>query len=67
MHVYRIAYRTWHYDRLNGARCDWFLDDPVGILVRASDGKEAADKLRKQKGARVEIHTIEHLCKIDLD
>jgi hypothetical protein len=68
MRVYKIEYRTYEYQCGLGftARSDYFLSPPSVTHVMANEAMEATDLLRIDVRRRIEIASIEYVCKVDI-
>ena len=70
MHVYRIEYHEYEYKPGvfggSDSRSDWFLTPVTVKYVMADNTIDAVDLLRCHHRGRIEIASIEHICKVDI-
>ena len=65
MRVYKIEYREYEYN-LTATGGDWHLTYPKEKHVMADNSVDAVDLLRRDHRGRIEVASIEHVCKVDI-
>jgi hypothetical protein len=66
MHVYRVQYRQYEHQWIPSGRSDWSLL-PCELKYGMADNSLAAvELLRFSRPGRIEIASIEYVCKVDI-
>jgi len=76
MRVYKIEYREYEYQcgisadtapsTWGSVRSDWLLTHPKQKHVMADNTIDAVDLLRADVRHRIEVASMEHICKVDI-